>query len=338
MTYSCGKCGRLFECEDTISFCPFCGTAYAAAGASSAVSNVRIVIGSDSERTVEERYWDAAQTKIERIFRLLRKLIPDARKLEMRRLSLEVCERKWGRCSSIAQFKQQCDKLLRRIENLLRMTDDETTYKPIDIQEIADKLERIGNSMADVLDETLQERPALNYSPVDGFKRGKNEKYRSMEWTELLQTILDVRPRFYAVMDECSWFVAKSAMKSVAQEKKHETDPAKLSKQLRELAQKDYDPLFGESCEDFAWFFWESIQILINIANARNALLQWDQNECAKIEALEAYAEAWEQMLSLTLDRVYQDHKKSMIDVSEKLRLICEKTEDMVRQEMQQEE
>ena len=52
------------------------------------------------------------------------------------------------------------------------MTDDETTYKPIDIQEIADKLERIGNSMADVLDETLQERPALNYSPVDGFKRG----------------------------------------------------------------------------------------------------------------------------------------------------------------------
>ena len=43
-------------------------------------------------------------------------------------------------------------------------------------------------------------------------------------------------------------------------------------------------------------------------------------------------------MLSLTLDRVYQDHKKSMIDVSEKLRLICEKTEDMVRQEMQQEE
>ena len=120
-------------------------------------------------------------------------------------------------------------------------------------------------------------------------------------------------------------------------EKAEQLDRAHADR-LRELAQKDYDPLFGESCEDFAWFFWESIQILINIANARNALLQWDQNECAKIEALEAYAEAWEQMLSLTLDRVYQDHKKSMIDVSEKLRLICEKTEDMVRQEMQQEE
>lgn len=55
MKYICLKCGRGLEIDEDISYCPFCGNAYQLAA--SAPQAMQIVIGSDSERTIQEKYW-----------------------------------------------------------------------------------------------------------------------------------------------------------------------------------------------------------------------------------------------------------------------------------------
>ena len=76
MNYSCANCGRAFLCEETISFCPFCGRAYIAAGDRSGAPTQRIVIGSDSERVVQEKYWKRAQSGVNTALLRLRRGLP----------------------------------------------------------------------------------------------------------------------------------------------------------------------------------------------------------------------------------------------------------------------
>ena len=75
MNYQCGKCGRSFSCPEMLSFCPFCGTAYTSLFASHTVTQ-RIVIGSDAERTIQEKYWKKAQNEIESAIRTIGYSLP----------------------------------------------------------------------------------------------------------------------------------------------------------------------------------------------------------------------------------------------------------------------
>ena len=70
--YLCSRCGRVFSHEETLSFCPFCGTAYSQA-AQPIQTATRIVISSDSERTVQEKYWRSAQYTLRSFFYVLNK-------------------------------------------------------------------------------------------------------------------------------------------------------------------------------------------------------------------------------------------------------------------------
>lgn len=117
MSYSCKKCGRAFDCEERISFCPFCGAAYAAAAALGMPPTTRIVIGSDSERTVQEQYWRMAHRTILGTLVLLEKRIPDDWEYEREQLDLETWQHEQKKCSSVAQFKWECETLLHKIEN-----------------------------------------------------------------------------------------------------------------------------------------------------------------------------------------------------------------------------
>lgn len=76
MDYSCPKCSRVFSCAEAIFFCPFCGTAYASAPGASAVSTTRIVIGSDSERAVQEKYWNLTHAEISLVLSALEGRLP----------------------------------------------------------------------------------------------------------------------------------------------------------------------------------------------------------------------------------------------------------------------
>lgn len=128
MNYSCAKCGRAFACEETISFCPFCGQAYLAAGHGEQAVTQRIVIGSDSERTVQEKYWKSAQAAISSALSKLRRSLPRFVPEEEEKDEFKVPKqyelpglylrdfKALKHCTSIAQFKVQLEDYLERLE------------------------------------------------------------------------------------------------------------------------------------------------------------------------------------------------------------------------------
>lgn len=159
------------------------------------------------------------------------------------RQQLDLDDWNFQACSSVAQFRQQCDGLIEKIAKLLRTGNEVKTIAPINTQAAVEQFDRVGVRLAEV---------------------------------------------------EC-------------------------------------DPLFGESCDDFAQAFWESVQQLVQIANDANALIVTDQNEYAKLEALEAYAEQWKKALSLALDRAYQAQKVDMMDAYERVCRIKAETEEALK-------
>lgn len=76
MNYQCMRCNKSFSCDENLLFCPFCGNAYQATAVAPQVVTQRIVIGSDSERTIQEKYWKEAQTATNRILRNLKFSLP----------------------------------------------------------------------------------------------------------------------------------------------------------------------------------------------------------------------------------------------------------------------
>lgn len=330
MTYSCGRCGKMFCCEESISYCPFCGAAYGASQSKDASPVTRIVIGSDSERTVQERYWQMARGAIAGTMMQLESWLPDSEDYPQAELDLDSWWEKQRKCSSTAQFKRQCEVLLRRIEKLLQTEKVDRECKPIDIQTISDEIERTGDCMAKAVGEMGSfERPVLAYTPIEVTEEEKGEKNKQLpcEWKPLFQTVMNVKSRFFTILDEYGLFIAESIPDASSHRKECANDLLKRSEILQALADRPHDPLFDEDCSDFVEVFWESVCELIKIANAQNALPTRDKNECAKIDALNAYAEQWGHALNMALDRAYQSQKEDMMEMYEKLYQIEMETE-----------
>lgn len=78
MLYQCTRCGRGFSNDESLSFCPFCGAAYYSLSGSISplIPTQRIVIGSDSERMIQEKYWKESQQAIHRIIYKLKSALP----------------------------------------------------------------------------------------------------------------------------------------------------------------------------------------------------------------------------------------------------------------------
>ena len=326
MIYSCGKCGRTFDCGESIFFCPFCGAAYA----SGEIPPMKIVIASDGGRTVQEDYWRKTGREIFKTLGVLEEENSLWEKYSRQQLDLD--DWSFRDCGSVAQFRQQCDGLIDKIAELLRSGTAAKTAGSIDVQAAAEKFERVGMQLAEVLGEAeALKRPSLILPSADG-EAPSVPAPTTDEWEPLLQAVESVRPRLYAMVGEYGLYVAQSAFADLPEEAPKE-DLRALSGRLRALAEAEYDPLFGEGCDDFTQAFWESVQQLVQIANSANALIETDQNECAKLEALEAYAEQWRKALHLALDRAYQAQKVDMLDAYEKVCQIRTETEEALEHE-----
>lgn len=127
MDYNCSRCGRLFACAETISFCPFCGQAYMGVAQSVQAITQRIVIGSDSERTIQEKYWKSAQAAISSVLLRLRRSLPHftpeeekaeikvPKQYELPDLNLRDF-RLLRKSTSISLFKVQLEEYLKKLE------------------------------------------------------------------------------------------------------------------------------------------------------------------------------------------------------------------------------
>jgi len=327
MIYPCSRCGRNFSCEDTISFCPFCGTPYAQPAASIKPTDMRIVIGSDSERTVQEKYWRLSRNALCQALSSLDDLITDEQNLEHFHLDLNEWLRHQKRCRSTIQFKQQCDSFLQRISSALQDSDKEAHISAsIDIEQISKTIECSCMQLANVLNQKNIpfKIPALVYEPVspnqstDDGKRHIPEAYR-----QLFQAVEAVKPTLYAILDENGIFVALSVLGNLSPETAAKCRVPALCNQLYEQAEKDYDPLFGEEYDSFVQSFWEAILRLAEIVNHSQELPEPDNNEIAKIEALENYLSAWSDELDTLLDQLYQSQQADMVLVYKHLQQLC---------------
>ena len=120
MIYSCRKCGREFQWEEAVSFCPFCGNAYASFAVASPSPATRVVIGSDSERTVQEKYWRMSHKEIDGTIRLLGALLPTEENVQPCQFDLHEWLQQQKRCRSARQFKKNCDSFLSKIASFLQ--------------------------------------------------------------------------------------------------------------------------------------------------------------------------------------------------------------------------
>lgn len=325
MNYTCRNCGRTLGCEESIFFCPFCGAAYASGQA----PETRIVIAADGGRTVQEQYWYSARGAILETLGWLRTLIPGWDDDSDQAFDLEDWCDQQSSCASAAQFKRRCDALIKSIAETLRSGNVEKTVEPTDIQSIAAQLALTGNRLAEAIGEgAALNPPELSYSPVSDAPRAQSAD----AWEPLFQAVEHVLPRLYAVIDEYGLYAARSALKKLP-EKCPKRDLQALGKRLCALAEADFDPLFGESCDEFASAFWESVQQLANLANISAALPEQDQNERAKRDALNDYIVKWKDELTMSLDRAYQSGKIDMLAVYEKASQICAETKEACKRE-----
>lgn len=153
MKYTCSKCNRTIKWREGLLFCPFCGSAYQTvvqnavqpAVQAEPIAATRIVVGSDSERTIQEKYWKEAQTAITDCLTNLKKSLPrfslQRGKTVARDGTLpeplprlrprEVSE--LSRCTSLIEFRPKFEailsnarKTLGRKNVLLEMTNEYT--------------------------------------------------------------------------------------------------------------------------------------------------------------------------------------------------------------------
>lgn len=327
MTYLCSKCGRTFLCEETISFCPFCGTAYSAVAAPQIPASLRMVIGSDSERTVQEKYWRMARSTIRHELSALHDLIPEKTDCAPQQLDLSHWLYQQKRCRSTTHFKQQCDLFLQKISLSLRNADTQIADQAsIDIDQLENSIRQSCIKLANTLQTPPFpcEYPTLVYDPIVIQKKEPGtRRHVSPIYDQLLKAIEDTKPTLYAILDENGIFVALSVLGNLSPESISKRKTTDLCAQLYAQAEKDYDPLFGEEYDEFVQTFGESIMQLANIANHVQELPELDENEIAKLDALSAYLSDWGDFLDITLDQLYQSQQTDMILVYKRLQQRC---------------
>ena len=120
MLYSCKACGRGFDSSEGILFCPFCGTAYQDSAPAQQETTTRIVIGSDSERTVQEKYWELTRGEIFELRIAWSAKIPDLRDFDRARIRVPWWDFSSRRCTSNAELARRCDQLLAKIGEYLQ--------------------------------------------------------------------------------------------------------------------------------------------------------------------------------------------------------------------------
>lgn len=290
MDYSCPKCSRVFSCAEAIFFCPFCGTAYASAPGASAVSTTRIVIGSDSERAVQEKYWNLTHAEISLVLSALEGRLPSHEEY-----TLAPAER-----ARMAYFSIQTQQhgavqgRMRRFSAEITQAfqsgpSAEPAVPPIDIDQMGKAMDDICQQLLNVIRPKgdLPPLPQLAFQPIN--TAAKPDDALSAACMTLLQTIEAIKPRFYQVLNENGIFTAASIVSRSAGDARG-TDVQsleKLSQELQSLAQQDYDPLFGAGFEDFLVTFMMSLAALATAANTLHGWLKYDENELAKINALD---------------------------------------------------
>lgn len=380
MRYVCSGCGRGLEMNEELSFCPFCGEAYQASARPVQTAAMRIVVGSDSEKTIQEKYWNRTRAAVNDTLNRLRASLPrfskvcedeasqeektppkyQTHRLQNRELS------ELGRCASTAGFRSKMKKILETVETEYRVNvalvelgkktmedaqkisaerkaaiecgewsveelEDEYSID-IDAEEafIQQFCTELAQNLGNMSPENLQ--PELDYDPDDTEWLNEEEddeaptEYFALfpDYASLWKEIQVSAPAVIAALESNGLF----ALTMVHGEASEDFDPKQCAKDLQQLKNGDYDPLFGESPESFVRTFFDGLANLMGFINElpdyvqimewapEQKLREWKRRlDEIKRASLRRLIHRWSDILALELDRLYQSQSEDMVDV-----------------------
>lgn len=390
MRYVCSRCGRGLEMNEELSFCPFCGEAYQASARPVQTAAMRIVVGSNSEKTIQEKYWNRTRAAVNDTLNRLGASLPRFSKIcedeapqeeetptkyrTHRLQNRELSE--LGRCTSIAGFRSKMKKILETVETEYRVNvalielgkkimeeaqkisaerkaaiecgewsveelEDEYSID-IDAEEafIQQFCAELAQNLGNMSPESLQ--PELDYDPDDTEWLNEKEddetptEYFALfpDYASLWEEIQVPVPAVIAALESNGLF----ALTMVHGEVSEDFDPKQCKKDLQQLKNGDYDPLFGESPESFICTFFDGLANLMECINKLPdymQIMEWSPkqklrkmkerlNEIKRASLLRLIRR-WSDILALELDRLYQSRSEDMVDVCSRIEKMGER-------------
>jgi len=335
--YLCSRCGRGFSYEETVSFCPFCGTAYSAAAApvNAASGTMRIVIGSDSERTIQERYWRDSKASLYSFMDTLYSFLPDVVKNDVKEETSGINEETFSSCfrslrrnSSATALKRQLDKYINQLQEA-RRPETPAPREPWNMDALEEEIDDACMQMAEVLGsmDAWRMKPELQYDPDEINEEIDEEAEESEEVLNLepedrqvlMEAVEEVRRAIYRLIDEHSTYALFSDTRDVFEEETLKLSPVKLAKKLIMLSKKDYDPFFGESFEEFVRTFWQALCLLHKSAETHVQTTREDIRENIQRRALCGLIHNWYETLDRQVDKAYQEQQMDMMNLCQEM-------------------
>lgn len=380
MKYACLRCGRTLELSEEASFCPFCGSAYRTAAQAQPTAAMKIVMGSDSERTIQEKYWkrtrDAVNDAVNRLLASMprfswerkRKETWDKKACKLYETEILVLSElsKMEYCTSIAEFRAKMKDILGKVEKEYQVNSAlvELGKKYIEedqkisaerktamecgewsVEELEDEysidvdaeetfIQQFCMDLAENLGNVEPDRlqPELDYDPdeTDWMNDEENDGTLTKcfalfpDYASLWREIQEAIPALTAALESNGLFV----LTMIHGDAWEDFDPKQCVKDLQQLKNGDYDPLFGESPERFIRTYFDGLANLMSFINElpdymdimelspeQKLLNLKNEMDEIKLDSLKRLIRRWSEILMMELDRLYQSQSENMMDV-----------------------
>ncbi len=333
--------------DEKISHCPFCGTPYANHSPTNPISEIKMIIGSDGERTIQEKYWRDAQHLLNK----LRAILSD----RIERYTITANDDIFNRqgfhfinhnqldnllaCDYVYVFSQKLEALCAEILEIgqqITVLGWENGLTSITLSANSDfdfekEVQFIGQ-IYEKCNKAIDGQELSICEPRDPGRVRHSSKTNNrlsvlpLEYIYLSQTLKETVPVITNIVIEHSLIVLAEVKQFGLYE---ETDPTILYSRLQNLKSNDYDYLSDEDPVPFIRLFWTSLSVLISTINriirymtgARTAD-QLEATEERKHAKLIAYIERWDDCLKQKLDTAYQNRSQNMMILSNQLSTI----------------
>ena len=270
MRFICAACGKTLDLEgEEARFCPFCGRTYAAP----------VMEGARAD-AVQAKYWQMTRAAYGAALGEIADIQAKKSRKKGRTFRLE----RLTEVPSKEQAKREIDRCLAMLAKQLdapRETEQRAS---------ADAIDTFGGQLARILGGEISE-----IAPPKEDEKPEEKKKQYDEAKKLLDAMTRTQATLNRLMDENGTFIFADA----AEAKKAKQPMNEQAEKLIALAQKDYDPIFGESYEPFVAAYMQAMAAVAELVRPKE-------------KDVSADAKAWVEKLDFLLDQAYQNRKDMM--------------------------
>lgn len=295
MRYMCAACGKTLDWEgEEARFCPFCGRAYAAPAAEGMRADA---VQAKYWQLTRAAYWEALDE------------MADVQIDQSRKKGRAFCLERLTEAPSKEQAKREIDRGLAMIAKRLNVPKETERDASIDA------IDALGGQLMRILGGEIPES-----APPKEDEKPEEKKKQYDEAKKLLDALTRTQATLNRLMDENGTFIFADA----AEAKKAKQPMNEQAEKLIALAQKDYDPIFGESYELFVAAYMQAMAAVAELVRPKERDASAD-------------AKAWVEKLDFLLDQAYQN-RKDMMAVWRETDAVCAAFEKRLEEERKKDE